>query len=56
VGKPYGTDAFLMRGVNIPTIVFGPGSENDCHTPDESIDLAEVERASYVLADMMRRF
>ena len=56
VGKPYGTDAFLMRGVNIPTIVFGPGSENDCHTPDESISLEEVERASYVLADIMRRF
>lgn len=56
VGKPYGTDAFLMRGVNIPTIVFGPGSENDCHTPDESISLAEVDRASYVLADIMRKF
>lgn len=56
VGKPYGTDAFLLRGVNIPTIVFGPGSENDCHTPDESISLDEVERASLVLADIMRRF
>lgn len=56
VGKPYGTDAFLMRAADIPTIVFGPGSEHDCHTPDESISLEEVERASYVLADIMRRF
>ncbi len=56
VGKPYGTDAFLMRAADIPTIVFGPGSEHDCHTPDESISLEEVERASLVLADIMRRF
>jgi acetylornithine deacetylase/succinyl-diaminopimelate desuccinylase family protein len=56
VGKPYGTDAYLLSPAHIPTIVFGPGSDLDCHTPDESISLEEVKRAAQVLADILRIF
>jgi acetylornithine deacetylase len=55
-GKPYGTDSFLLTGVGIPTIVFGPGSDLECHTPDESIDVTDVERAADVLSEIMLRF
>lgn len=55
-GKPYGTDSFLLTGAGVPTIVFGPGSDMECHTPDESIDPADVEKAAEVLFEIMMRF
>jgi acetylornithine deacetylase len=46
---PYGTDASALAEAGIPSVVFGPGDIAKAHTCDESVDLAEVERASEIL-------
>ncbi len=39
-----------------PMLAYGPGDASFDHTPDEQIDLAEVERAVDVLAEALSRF
>ncbi len=53
-GVPFGSDASRMTDAGIPTIVFGPGHIEDAHTADEHVELAQVERAARMLADMAR--
>ena len=49
----FGTDASeLSRAA--PCVVFGPGSIGDAHTPDESIDVAELERSVPLLVDLIK--
>jgi len=49
---PYATDAAMFARHGIPGVVIGPGDGADAHTVNESIDLAEVEKAVRVF----RRF
>ena len=56
LGVAFGSDANRMTRAGIPTIVFGPGSIEQAHTADEFVELADVERAAAMLADMARRF
>lgn len=49
----FGTDASeLSRAV--PCVIFGPGSIADAHTPDESIEVAQLERAGELLIKLLR--
>ena len=50
VGAPYGTDAGKLSEAGIPSVVFGPGNIDVAHTTDEHVDVAEVARASEILA------
>jgi acetylornithine deacetylase len=50
LGVPYGTDASKLSEVGIPSVVFGPGNIDVAHTTDEHVDVAEVARASEILA------
>ena len=43
-GAHYGTDAGAFWGQHIPTPVIGPGSIAQAHTPDEFIELEQLER------------
>jgi acetylornithine deacetylase len=43
-GVTYGTDARHYVDAGIPTVVFGPGSIDEAHYPDETIDWREVEQ------------
>lgn len=54
-GAPFWTDAALVAGVGIPTILFGP-SGGGIHTPDEWVDLASVECVRRVLCELARTF
>ena len=54
-GVTYGADARHYVEVGIPTVIFGPGSIEQAHFPDETIDFREVETAVDVLADAVRR-
>ena len=50
----FGTDASeLSRAV--PCVVFGPGSIADAHTPNESIDVNQLERAGELLTKLLRQ-
>jgi len=50
-----GTDASRFNEVGIPTIVFGPGGIAQAHTSDEWIELREVEKASVVFQELIKR-
>lgn len=46
VGVPYGTDASKLRNRRgIPSIVFGPGSIDQAHSPDEYVPLHHLDAA-----------
>jgi acetylornithine deacetylase/succinyl-diaminopimelate desuccinylase-like protein len=45
-GVPFGTDAGPLSEKGTPCLVFGPGDIAQAHTPDEWIELAQVELAS----------
>ncbi|WP_135534000.1 ArgE/DapE family deacylase [Halostella pelagica] len=55
-GATYGADSRHYQAAGIPTVLFGPGSIEQAHFPDESVDAGEVETASAVLADAAERF
>lgn len=40
---PFGTDAGHFCAAGISTVVFGPGSVDQAHKPDEFIDISEIE-------------
>ncbi len=48
IGVPFGTDAWVLDALGIPTVVFGPGSIEQAHTDDEWIDIDQLERATEV--------
>ena len=48
IGVPYGTDAWAIAKLGIPTVVFGPGSIDQAHTDDEWIAIDQLERASEI--------
>ncbi|NHN41705.1 ArgE/DapE family deacylase [Halorubellus sp. JP-L1] len=50
-GATYGADSRHYVAAGIPTVVFGPGSIDQAHFPDETVDVTEVREAAAVIAD-----
>ena len=50
------TDAALLNAKGIPAICFGPGDISLAHAAKEYIPLAEIDRATSVLATLARRW
>ena len=48
------TDAALLNDAGIPAICFGPGDIALAHAAEEWVELAEIERATDVLARLVR--
>jgi len=55
-GVTYGADARHYIEAGIPAVIVGPGSIEQAHFPDETIDFREVETAVDVFADAVRAF
>ncbi|MGN7300769.1 M20/M25/M40 family metallo-hydrolase [Ferdinandcohnia sp. SAFN-114] len=55
-GVPFGTDASKIALLDIPTIVFGPGSINQAHTKDEHIKVSEIVKAAKIYKDLILHF
>jgi acetylornithine deacetylase len=52
----FGTEAGLfMERLAIPTLVLGPGSMEQGHTPDEFIEMSELERCDAFLKGVLER-
>ena len=49
------TDASRFNEAGIPTVVFGPGDIAQAHTADEWIDLHELETASTIYRELIKR-
>jgi acetylornithine deacetylase len=56
VGVPFGCDASKLSRAGIPSIVFGPGSIDQAHTADESVELDQVEAAFEFYQHFLRSF
>ncbi len=52
VGVPYGTDAWALDAIGIPTVVFGPGSIDQAHTADEWIAIEQLEHATEIFYNL----
>lgn len=48
IGVPFGTNASFTGVEGIPSIVYGPGSIEQAHTCDESIEIEQLELAAEV--------
>jgi acetylornithine deacetylase len=55
-GATYGADSRHYVAAGVPTVLFGPGSVEQAHFPDETVRWADVERARSVLAETVRRY
>jgi acetylornithine deacetylase len=49
----YGTEAGLFDAVGIPTVVCGPGDIAQAHSPDEFVELAQVEACEQFLTTLL---
>ena len=54
-GATYGADSRHYVAAGIPTVVFGPGSIEQAHFPDETVAWSEVEGATRTVAETARR-
>lgn len=52
----FATEAAFMQQLGMQTIVFGPGSIDQAHQPDEFIPLEEVQPAVDALTGLIRQF
>ena len=50
----YGTEAGLFDAVGIPTVVCGPGDIAQAHSPDEYVELAQVEACEQFLTTLLK--
>ncbi len=55
VGMSFWTDAQLLSGAGIPSVLFGPGGAG-LHSLEEYVRIDEVEACRNVLVDLARRF
>ncbi len=56
VGATYGTDARHYIEAGIPAVVFGPGTIDEAHYPDETIEWGAVEEGRAAIAAAVQRF
>lgn len=55
-GATYGADNRHYVAAGIPTVLFGPGTIEQAHFPNETIQWADVEQARKTIAETARRF
>ena len=49
----YATDASILTGAGIPSVVFGPGDVAMAHTEDEHICVEEIEQAAVIILNLI---
>jgi succinyl-diaminopimelate desuccinylase len=54
VGVDYFSDAGVLSDAGIPSVLFGPGDIAQAHTPDEWIDVRQLQRATDMLASFLQ--
>ncbi len=52
----FGTEAPFFQSLGIETVVFGPGSIDQAHQPDEYLDAAQFEPAEHALAALIAHY
>jgi acetylornithine deacetylase len=52
----FGTEAPYLAQLGLETLVLGAGDIGVAHQPDEYVTMAEIERATDIYADLIRRY
>jgi acetylornithine deacetylase len=52
---PFGTDAGWLTRLGLDCVIWGPGSIEVAHKPNESLPIAEFDRAGELLSRLVRR-
>ena len=52
----YGTEGWCYQEYDMPVVVFGPGSIEQAHKPDEFIDLEQIDACVSFLRKLIHRF
>ena len=52
----FGTEAPFFQSLGIETVVFGPGSIDQAHQPDEFLDTAQLAPAEDALAALIGQY
>jgi acetylornithine deacetylase/succinyl-diaminopimelate desuccinylase-like protein len=55
VGFRAGADMGFLIAAGVPTVMLGPGSIDLAHTADEFVELADIEQAAAIYAEVARR-
>ncbi|MCW4013116.1 MAG: M20 family metallopeptidase [Candidatus Bathyarchaeota archaeon] len=55
VGAPYYTEAVSYTKAGVPTVICGPGSIDQAHTPDEYISLEQMEQGVATYKELIKR-
>ena len=55
ITPPYATNAGAYKAAGIPSVIFGPGNLAQAHTKDEYVELALVEQAVDLFAEIIRK-
>ncbi len=55
VGAPYYTEAVSYSKAGIPTVICGPGSIDQAHTPDEYISLEQLDKGYKTYKELVKR-
>ncbi|RDI72043.1 M20/M25/M40 family metallo-hydrolase [Halopelagius longus] len=55
-GATYGADSRLYVEAGVPTVLYGPGTVEQAHFPDESIEWADVEAVRETLTEAAANF
>ena len=55
LGAPFGSDATKFTRAGSPTVVFGPGSIEQAHSPDEYVEIDQVVLAAEILVRTITR-
>jgi acetylornithine deacetylase len=56
VGRTYSADSRFYNDIGIPSVIFGPGTIDQAHFPNESIEMGDVWTASEIIADACHRY
>ena len=55
IGAPYYTEAVSYTKAGIPTVICGPGSIDQAHTPDEYISLEQIDLGVKTYKELIKR-
>jgi len=55
IGVPYYTEAVSYTRAGIPTVICGPGSIDQAHTPDEYITLKQLDFGVKIFKEAIKR-
>lgn len=48
----YGTEAGLFQKAGIPGVIYGPGSIEQAHLPDEYVEVSQLDECNRFLAEL----